>query len=142
MIADRIRRGLMSTEIPQAMKAAAIDRFGGPEVLRMQSLPVPKPKHHELLIQLDTAGIGVWDPYVREGELSDDKPRFPQVIGNDGAGTVVAIGDKVQRFRVGDPVYAYTMQGGFYAEYAAVAEDDAGRIPPAMNLEEAGALGA
>jgi len=133
----------MSPSIPQAMKAAAIDRFGGPEVFRVQSLPVPKPRGNELLIQLDTAGIGVWDPEVREGELmSGERPRFPQVIGNDGAGTVVAVGDKVRRFSVGARVYAYTMKGGFYAEYVTVAEDEAAPVPPAMTAQEAGALGA
>jgi NADPH:quinone reductase-like Zn-dependent oxidoreductase len=132
----------MSSSIPQVMKAAAIDRFGGPEVLHLERLPVPKPAENELLIQLDMAGIGVWDPYVREGELSEGRPRFPQVIGNDGAGVVVATGEGVKRFQVGDRVYAYTMRGGFYAEYVVVAEDEAAPIPPAMDPDEAGALGA
>src|SRR5260370_21512648 len=132
----------MSQPIPQVMKAAVIDRFGGPEVLHMRELPVPIPGKDELLIRLDTAGIGVWDPYVRAGELSEGKPRFPQIIGNDGAGTVVAVGDGVKRFRLGDRVYAHTMKGGFYAEYVAVSEDAAAPIPPALAPDEAGALGA
>src|ERR1700757_2776953 len=113
----------MSSTIPQQMKATVIDRYGGPDVLHAHSLPVPKPEKNEILIELDVAGIGVWDPYVREGEFSGDSPRFPQVIGNDGAGTVVAVGDGVKRFREGDRVYAFTMRGGFYAEYVVVAED-------------------
>jgi NADPH:quinone reductase len=132
----------MSSSIPEVMKAAAIDRFGGPDVLHLQSLPVPTPAKNELLIQLETAGIGVWDPYVREGELAEGPPHFPQIIGNDGAGEVVAVGEGVKRLRVGDRVYAFTMKGGFYAEYVAVAEDDAALIPPAMDTDEAGALGA
>jgi NADPH:quinone reductase-like Zn-dependent oxidoreductase len=132
----------MTPSIPETMKAAAIDRFGGPEVLRTQSLPVPIPGDDEILIQLDTAGIGVWDPYVREGELVEDEPRFPQVIGNDGAGTVVAAGPDVTRFSVGDRVYAFTMRGGFYAEYVAVRQDEAAAIPAALDTSEAGALGA
>jgi NADPH2:quinone reductase len=135
----------MSTSIPQSMKAAAIDRFGGPEVISVRSLPVPKPKSHEVLIQLDTAGIGVWDPYVREGELADlveAQPQFPKIIGNDGAGTIIAAGDKAKRFKIGDRVYAFTMKGGFYAEYAAVEEDDVAVIPGTVRLDEAGALGA
>src|ERR1041385_8243773 len=75
----------MNPSIPDKMKAAAIDRFGGPEVIQTRSLPVPKPGPWEVLIRLDTAGIGVWDPYVRAGELSSGAPTFPQVIGNDGA---------------------------------------------------------
>ena len=120
----------MSTTIPRTMKAAAIDRFGGPEVLEVKSLPVPTPNASEVLIQLASAGIGVWDPYARSGELEMGAKRgFPRVIGNDGAGTVVAVGNKVKRFKVGDRVYAYDFDGGFYAEYVAAPEEDVGTPP-------------
>lgn len=132
----------MNPSIPQRMKAAAIDRFGGPEVIHTRSLPVPRPGPHEVLIQLGTAGIGVWDPYVRQGEIPTRESHFPRVIGNDGAGRVVAVGDRVTRFRVGEHVYAYSMDGGFYAEYVAVHEDNVAPIPPGVNPDEAGALGA
>src|ERR1700757_5019149 len=113
----------MQTAIPREMKAAAIDRFGGPEVLHTETLPVPRPGPRQVLIRLDSAGIGVWDPYIRSGELELGKRTFPQVIGNDGAGEVVAVGDKAKRHRVGDRVYAYAMEGGFYAEYVAIDEN-------------------
>jgi NADPH:quinone reductase len=132
----------MNPSIPDRMKAAAIDRFGGPEVIRTRTLPVPKPAPYEVLIRLGTAGIGVWDPYMREGEIPMRGSRFPRVIGNDGAGTVVAAGDRVTRFRVGERVYAYSMDGGFYAEYVAVSEDNVAPIPPGVSPDEAGALGA
>ena len=132
----------MKPSIPDRMKAAAIDRFGGPEVIQTRSLPVPKPGANEVLIRLDTVGIGVWDPYVREGDIPTGEPQFPRVIGNDGAGTVVAAGDNVTRFRVGEHVYAYSMDGGFYAEYVAVSEDNVAPIPPGVRPDEAGALGA
>ena len=132
----------MKPSIPERMKAAAIDRFGGPEVIQTRSLPVPKPGANEVLIRLDTAGIGVWDPYVREGELPTAEQDFPRVIGNDGTGTVVATGDNVTRCRVGEHVYAYSMDGGFYAEYVAVNEENVAPIPPGVRPDEAGALGA
>jgi NADPH:quinone reductase len=132
----------MTPSIPEKMKAAAIDRFGGPEVIHTRSLPVPRPGAFEVLIQLDTAGIGAWDPFVRTGEIPSAPRRFPRVIGNDGAGTVVAAGDHVTRFRVGERVYAYSMDGGFYAEYVAVHEDNVAPVPPGVNMDEAGALGA
>jgi len=132
----------MNPAIPDKMKAAAIDRFGGPEVIHTRSLPVPKPGPQEVLLRLDTAGIGVWDPFAREGEMSLGASQFPRVIGNDGAGTVVATGERVTRFRVGERVYAYSMEGGFYAEYVAVNEDNVAPIPPGLDPEEAGALGA
>jgi NADPH:quinone reductase len=133
----------MNAPVPQMMKAAAIDRFGGPSVLKVKSLPVPRPKAREVLIRLDTAGIGVWDPEVREGEVElGPKRKFPRVIGNDGAGTIVALGRGVRRFKVGDPVYAFAYKGGFYAEYVAVPANDVARIPPGLSPREAGALGA
>ncbi len=132
----------MQASIPREMKAAAIDRFGGPEVLHTETLPVPQPRGNQVLIRLDCAGIGVWDPYVRSGEVEFGKRPFPQVIGNDGAGEVVALGDQVTRFRVGDRVYAYGFEGGFYAEYVAIAQDEVAPIPEGLSAEEAGALGA
>jgi len=128
--------------IPQTMRAAAIDHFGGPEVLHTQTLPVPRPKRNEVLIRLDAAGIGVWDPFVREGGLEPGKRGFPFVIGNDGAGNVVAIGSEVTRVKVGDRVYAYSMKGGFYAEYVAVSEAHVAPVPAGLKSDEAGALGA
>ena len=76
-----------------------------------------------------------------QGELKMREHRFPEVIGNDGAGTVVAIGAAVSRFQRGDRVYAFTESGGFYAEYVAVDEDNVAPIPAGWT-PEAGALGA
>lgn len=132
----------MQPSIPQRMKAAALDAFGGPEVLHMETLPVPRPGARQVLIRLDAAGIGVWDPEVRSGEIELGRAGFPRVIGNDGAGEVVAVGEGVGRFHVGDRVYAYSLDGGFYAEYVAPEEDAIAPIPPGLSAEEAGALGA
>ncbi|MGZ5487590.1 MAG: quinone oxidoreductase family protein [Candidatus Aminicenantales bacterium] len=127
--------------LPKTMKAAVIDKFGGPQVLHVSSIPVPEPGENEILLRIHAAGIGTWDPWLREGGASAG--RFPQVLGSDGAGTVVARGSKARRFKVGDRVYAYAydnQKGGFYAEYAAVSEDDAARIPANLGTLEAGAL--
>lgn len=124
------------------MKAAAIDRFGGPDVLRVRSLPVPAPKPNEVLIQLSSASISVWDPLVRSGELKFGPSTFPFIIGNDGAGTVAATGANAKRFNIGDRVYAASLDGGFYAEYVAVNEDHVAPVPPGLSTEEAGTLGA
>jgi NADPH:quinone reductase-like Zn-dependent oxidoreductase len=103
---------------------------------------VPHPERTQVLVRLDSAGIGVWDPYVRSGEFEFGQSRFPRVIGNDGAGEIVAVGDDVRRFRVGDRVYAYSFEGGFYAEYVALDEDSIAPIPQGLSTDEAGALGA
>jgi NADPH:quinone reductase-like Zn-dependent oxidoreductase len=132
----------MTASIPSQMKAVAVDKFGGPEVLHTRTLPVPEPGAHEILLRVDTAGIGVWDPWIRQGGLDDGSTRFPYVMGNDGAGEVVAVGPEVRRLRVGDRAYGYQMEGGFYAEYARLEEGRAAPIPKGVDAKEAGALGA
>jgi NADPH:quinone reductase-like Zn-dependent oxidoreductase len=132
----------MQTSIPPQMKAAAFDHVGGPEVLHVETLPVPQPSATQVLVRLDAAGIGVWDPSVRSGEFELGPREFPRIIGNDGAGEVVAVGAEVERFQVGDRVYAYSMNGGFYAEFVALAEWEVSPIPKGLSVEEAGALGA
>jgi NADPH:quinone reductase len=132
----------MQPSVPSQMKAAAVDRFGGPEVLHTETLPVPEPGEHEILLRVDVAGIGVWDPWVRQGGFDDGSTRFPYVMGNDGAGVVVAVGPKVSRVRVGERAYGYQMEGGFYAEYAKLEEGRAAPIPSGLDVTEAGALGA
>ncbi len=133
----------MSPAIPKTMKAAVIDRFGGPNVLHVATIPVPEPGDREILIRVHAAGIGSWDPWIRGGGMGGGK--FPQVLGSDGSGTVVAAGSKAVRLKAGDKVYAYTFdnaKGGFYAEYAAVPEDAAALVPPGISLDEAGGLAA
>jgi NADPH:quinone reductase-like Zn-dependent oxidoreductase len=133
----------MNAPIPKTMKAAVIDRFGGPEVFRVASIPVPDPDEGEVLIHVRTAGIGAWDPWLREGGSSIGA--FPQVLGTDGAGIVAAAGKGARRFKVGDRVYGFAFdnpKGGFYAEYAAVPEGHIAAIPENVSTEEAGALAA
>lgn len=132
----------MEPYIPETMKATAIDRYGGPDVLQPHVLPVPRPRSKQILIRLEAAGIGVWDADVRAGEFEMGKSGFPKVLGNDGAGTVVAVGKGVERAKVGDRVYAYASEGGFYAQYVAVKQDETALAPPNIPTEEAGALGA
>jgi NADPH:quinone reductase-like Zn-dependent oxidoreductase len=79
---------------------------------------------------------------VRSGEFEIGERRFPKVIGNDGAGEVVAVGSRVKQFQQGDRVYAFSMTGGFYAEYAAVKQDSVAKLPRGLTAEQAGALGA
>jgi NADPH:quinone reductase-like Zn-dependent oxidoreductase len=125
------------------MKAAAIDRFGPPSGLSLHELPVPRPEPDEVLIAIDTAGIGSWDASIRDGSWrKPGRTRFPLVPGVDGAGVVVAKGARVRRLRVGDRVYAYEFgnrQGGFYAEFAVAHAGNVSRVPKGLDLHDAGA---
>jgi NADPH:quinone reductase-like Zn-dependent oxidoreductase len=126
------------------MRAVAIDRFGGPQVLTLHVLPVPAVDPGEVLIAVHTAGVGSWDADMRGGWLPDGRrPRFPLVLGTDGSGTIAAVGSRVRRFAPGDIVYSYSFanpKGGFYAEYVAVAAENVGRPPYILTLKEAGAI--
>lgn len=128
------------------MRAAAIDRFGGPEVITPHEMPVPRIDPDEVLIRVESAGVGVWDPEERDGTFAQvfgARPRFPHVLGSDGAGTVEAVGERVQGLKEGDRVYAYGFmnpKGGFYAEYAAVKAENAAPIPEGLSVEEAGVM--
>jgi NADPH:quinone reductase-like Zn-dependent oxidoreductase len=128
--------------IPSIMRAAALDGFGDPEVLSVHMLPVPIPDPHEVLIAVHTAGVGPWVADMRAGWWPDGKPNFPLVLGTDGSGTVVDVGASVRRLQVGDPVYSYSFanpKGGFYAEYVAVASENASRFPKKLGMKQAGA---
>ena len=135
--------GAAPSPLPQTMAAVAIDHGGGPEVLTVHRLPVPKPAAGEVLIALDTVGVGPWDLHVREHPDYISHHDFPLVLGVDGAGTIAAVGSGVHGFKVGDAVYSYVwdnVHGGFYAEYVAVPADAVGHIPAGIDLKHAGAM--
>ena len=125
------------------MKAAAIDRFGPPSVITLHVVPVPLPGPTEVLIALDAAGVGVWDASVRDGSWRPyGRPKFPLILGTDGAGKVLAKGGRVRRFDIGDRLWAYhyaNPKGGFYAEYVVVDAQRAGPVPKHLDRIQAGA---
>src|SRR5258706_1080066 len=138
------RMAQVSRTVPERMRAIAIDRFGGPEVLTMHTLPVPIPGASEVLIAVHTAEVGGWDADMRGGwSMSGKKPRFPLVLGGGGSGTVAAVGSRVRRFKIGDPVYSYAWdnpKGGFYAEYVAAPAETAAPGPARLELTQAGGV--
>src|SRR5262249_61987751 len=67
----------------------------------------------------------------------------PYVLGSDGAGTIAAVGEQVERFKEGDRVYALALvnaKGGFYAEYVALKAENVSPIPKELPIEQAGAM--
>jgi len=130
----------------QTMRAVALDKFGGPESLKIQNMPIPQIEANEVLIRVEAAGVGAWDPFEREGgfvELTGIKPTFPYVLGTDGAGTIAAVGKDVKHLKEGDRVYAAELaipKGGFYAQYTAVKADNVSLIPGDLSIEQASVL--
>src|SRR6201988_5009619 len=136
----------MTQTLRKTMKAGAIDRFGGVETLETQELPIPAVGVDEGLVRVEAAGVGVWDPFEREGGFAKEfnmTPKFPIILGSDGAGTVEAVGEKVSRFKKGDRVYGISFmspKGGFYAEHVVMKETNAARIPGKLSATQAGAM--
>jgi NADPH2:quinone reductase len=130
-------------DIPKTMRAAAIDRFGGPDEIKLHELPVPTIDPGEVLMALHTAGVGSWDPEIREGRSASPDTPFPLILGVDGSGTIVRVGEAASRFNIDDQVYSYNWdnpKGGFYAEFVAVPADKVAPIPSVVDLKQAGAM--
>lgn len=132
----------------KTMKAVAIDRFGGIETLKTRQLPIPEVGANEVLVRVEAAGVGVWDPFEREGGFAKEynvQPTFPLVLGSDGAGTVEAVGEGVPSLKKGDRVYGMALmnpKGGFYAQYIVLKETNLSRIPDKakLTIQQAGAM--
>jgi NADPH2:quinone reductase len=119
------------------MKAIAIDRNGGPDVLTLHELPIPEAKPGEALVRLEASGINFIDVYFRLGTYK--APYFPLVMGQEGAGVVESVGEGVTSVKAGDRV-AYAGVMGSYAEYAAVPADRLVPVPEGVTLRDAAAL--
>src|SRR5438477_12298960 len=101
------------------MRAIAIRSFGGAERLEPLDVPVPKIGTDEVLIQVVTAGVGLWDVKVRQnlGGMGEAELPFPIILGWESAGVIAQVGTNVSGFHVGDAVLTYAYQRGNYAEY-------------------------
>src|SRR3989442_346888 len=117
------------------MKAIQVQKHGGPEVLTLVDLPVPKPKSNEVVVKISAAGINFVDVYFREGRYPAP---LPFVDGQEAAGIVSEVGSEVKSWKPADRV-AYSSILGSYAEYAAVPADRLVRIPETITFEQAAA---
>ncbi|KAB0268955.1 NAD(P)H-quinone oxidoreductase [Microvirga brassicacearum] len=124
--------------ISDSMRAVIADGKGGPEVLKVVQIPVPRPAEGEILVKVEAAGVNRPDVAQREGRYPPP-PGAPTTLGLEIAGTVVAVGPRVSRFAVGEPVMAL-VPGGGYADFAVVHETNALRIPEGLSMVEAGAV--
>ena len=121
------------------MKAAYIDEYGGPDVLKYGDLPDPVPGPDEILVKVAAASINPVDTMERSGETKAWNPlKFPCVLGWDLSGTVQALGAGVTHLKVGDKVFAWAFHT--YAELCVVAADLVAKVPEGLDLVEVAAL--
>ncbi len=118
------------------MRAIVIHRTGGPEELSYEEIPDPVPGSDDLLVAVSAAGLNYIDTYHRIGLYPMD---YPIVPGVEGAGTVVAIGEGVSGFAVGDRV-GWAGPMGSYAELQVVPAERAVPGPPTVGLDIAAAV--
>ncbi|HEV7908303.1 MAG TPA: quinone oxidoreductase [Pseudonocardiaceae bacterium] len=117
-------------------KAVVVPTTGGPEVLEHSEVEALKPGPGELLVQVSAAGVNYIDTYHRSGLYPRE---LPFVLGLEGAGPVVAVGEGVTEFAEGDRV-AWMSAPGSYAQEVTVAADQAVRIPDGVDDETAAAV--
>lgn len=120
------------------MKVVKFEEYGGPEVLQYTESEQPKPKAHEVLIEVKAVGVNYADTARREGKYVVPT-ELPYIPGSEAAGIVVETGSEVTRFKAGDRVVAL-IESAAYAEYAAIPEQVLTPVPEGVSFEEAVAL--
>jgi len=124
--------------LPTEMTLIEITTPGGPDVLKPRQVPLPSPAAGEILIHVHAAGVNRPDALQRAGKYPM-KPGMSPIPGLEVAGEVVALGDGVTEYAVGDKVCALT-NGGGYAQYCAVPASQALPVPEGMDWIQAAAI--
>ena len=128
----------MSRTVPETMMAIAVPSPGGPEALQPARRPVPVPAAGEVLVQVAAAGVNGPDIYQRQG-FYPPPPGVTDIPGLEVAGRIMAVGDGVEGWQVGDAVCALVVGGG-YAEYCVAPAVQCLPIPEGLEIIEAAAL--
>jgi putative PIG3 family NAD(P)H quinone oxidoreductase len=121
------------------MKAITFTDFGDADVLRLDDVPDPELRPHDLLLRNHAAGVNRADLIQRRGDYGRPNYGDSEIMGLEVAGEVIAVGDEVQGFRPGDRVMGI-VGGGGYAELARIDYRMAMRIPEALDYQAAAAI--
>ena len=125
------------------MKAIQIHEFGGPEVLKYEDAPKPKPGADEVVIKVFATSVNPIDWKIREGHAKGKFPiKFPLIPGWDVSGEIDEVGSNILNFRKGDEVYSRPdpTKNGTYAEYVVVKANLINRKPQSIDHEKAAAV--
>lgn len=121
------------------MQAIQAHEYGGPEVLKVEQVELPRPNADQVLIRVKAAGINPADWKYRSGLMKQFMPlKFPWTPGLDGSGVVEAVGANVTALKKGQEVYGILMGG--YAEYALALAKDVQPKPAGLSFEQAASL--
>jgi NADPH:quinone reductase-like Zn-dependent oxidoreductase len=139
--ATAISQAASAQALPKTMKAVVAHEYGGPDVLKFEEVPIPEPKENEILVRVVASGVNPADPLILNGKFAKEfGTHLPLILGYDMAGVVVKTGAKVTKLKVGDPVYAYLLFGGGWAEYCISNEGESAIKPKSLGFVEASAV--
>src|SRR5436853_259135 len=127
--------------VPKTMQAVVAHEYGGPEVLKLEEVPVPELKENEILVRVIASGVNPADPLILNGRYAKEfGTHLPLVLGYDMAGLVVKTGAKVTKLKVGDPVYAYLLWGGGWGEYCISNETESAIKPKSLSFVDSSSV--
>jgi NADPH2:quinone reductase len=122
------------------MKAIRVHEFGGPEVLRLEEVPMPRPGPGEVVVRMQSIGVNPVETYIRAGTYAR-LPALPYTPGNDGAGVVEQVGADVNEFKPGDRVYTAGSLSRTYAEFALCKTGQVHPLPANASFAQGAAMG-
>jgi NADPH2:quinone reductase len=121
------------------MKAIQIHKFGGPEVLVLESVSELSPGPGSVVVHLNSIGVNPVDTYIRNGVYGDRS--FPFTPGFDAAGIVAKVGAGVSRVKMNDRVYVAGSVSGTYADETLCKESQVHPLPSGISFDQGAALG-
>jgi NADPH2:quinone reductase len=142
----------VKTSKTKPMKAIRVHEFGGPEVLRLEEVPTPRPGLGEVVVRMRAIGVNPVETYIRAGTYAR-LPALPYTPGNDGAGVIEQIGppsvdatsgatsDSVTEFKSGDRVYTAGSISGTYREFALCKTEQVHPLPANVSFAQGAAMG-
>lgn len=125
------------------MQAFVLERYGKQRALQLTEQPVPALRDDEVLVEVHATGVNLLDAKLRAGEFKLILPyRLPLILGHDVAGVVVKLGARVDRFKLGDEVYARVddFRIGTFAEFVPVKQSSLALKPKRLTMEEAASI--
>jgi NADPH:quinone reductase len=118
------------------VKAIRVHQFGGPEVLKLESLQDPMPRPAEVVVRVRAAGVNPFDTYMRAGTYGANNPSLPYTPGADAAGVIESVGPGVEDFKPGDRVFVAGTLSGAYAELALCGVEQLHRLPERVSFAQ------
>lgn len=122
------------------MKAVLVRQWGSSDAAVIEEIERPQPKPGEILVRIKATSINPVDWKIREGYMQD-YVALPVMLGSDVAGDIEALGEGVEGWEVGTPIYGLKgLRGGAYAEYTTIQPHEIAKMPSSLSYEAAAAV--